>query len=212
MAIDSENFCPHCGELINPDDVFCPHCGGTIEKEVEVLSSESVSFKSTIPAEKLLEIEELVKEKKIASVKLIATASGLSTEEVTTACVELSFKNDGEFIFSPDIMTVGEQQAIYIPPRKSITAGELRKKIVNNTNHWANVGIVFLVIAVILYAFPMPCVSLYGGFPVGLVAIICSFISLFTPRQRKKSIIVFSLLATMVWGTQYLLIFGWYAY
>lgn len=91
MTLDSENSCPHCGELINPDDVFCHNCGGTTEKEIEVLSSEGVPYKRTIPAEKLLEIEELVKEKKIASIQLIATASGLSIEEVTSACIELSF-------------------------------------------------------------------------------------------------------------------------
>jgi len=209
MALDSENSCPHCGELINPDDAFCRNCRGTIEEEIEVQSLEGVPSKIIIPTEKLLEIEKLVKEKKIASIQFIATASCLSIEEITSACIELSFKNDGEFIFSPDIMTTGEQQAIYIPPRKTITVGELRNKLYDK-KHWTNVGIVFLVIAVILYAIPMPCVSLYVGLPVGCVTIIFSFISLFTPRQRKKSIIVFvfSLLTTMVWGIQFLRLFN----
>ncbi|NPE07235.1 MAG: zinc ribbon domain-containing protein [Asgard group archaeon] len=210
MVLDSENSCPHCGELINHDDAFCSNCGGMIKEEIEVLPSVGFPYESTISAKKLLKIEELVKEKKIVSVKLIATATSLSIEEVISACSELRLRNDGEFIFAPEIVTEEGHVAIKIPPRKPITTGELRKKLVIKRNCWANVGIAFLIIAVILYGVPMPCVSLYGGFPVGVIAIICSFISLFTPRQRKKSIIVFvfSLLATIIWGTQHLLIFG----
>lgn len=214
MALDSENSCPHCGELINPDDAFCHNCGGIIEEEIEVRLLEGVPSKIIIPTEKLLEIDELVKKSNIAKIQWVATVTDLSIEEVISACSVLGFTINEENIFSPEIRIAREQKAVYTPPVKYLTVGKTREKIYGKPNHWANVGIVFLVIAVILYAFPMPCVSLYGGLPVGCLTIIFSFISLFTPRQRKKSIIVFvfSLLATMVWGIQYLVLFGWYAY
>ena len=214
MAKDSQNFCPHCGDLVSLDDAFCHNCGGSIKEEIEVRPLEGVPSKILIPAEKLLEIDELVKKSNKVKIQWVATVTDLSIEDVTSACSDLGFIIIGEYIFSPEIRIAREQKAVYTPPIKQITYGKTREKIYGKPNHWATVGIVFLVIAVILYAFPMPCVSLYGGFPVGVIAIICSFISLFTPRQRKKSIIVFvfCLLATIVWGTQYLLIFGWYAY
>jgi len=214
LATDSENSCPHCGDLVNLEDAFCHNCGGSIKEEIEVQPLEGVPRKLIIPTEKLLEIDELVKKSNVAKIQWVATVTDLSIEEITSACSELGFVIKGENIFSPEIRIARDQKAVYTPPIKQITYGKTREKIYGKSNHWASVGIAFLVIAVILYAFPMPCVSLYGGFPVGVVAIICSFISLFTPRQRKKSIIVFvfSLLATIVWGTQYLLIFGFYAY
>ena len=75
----------------------------------------------------------------------------------------------------------------------------------------ANLSLIFTVIAALLYAIPLPTISLYGGVPFSVFAIITAIIGLFNPNLRTRKIwaIVIAILAPAVWVTQFMF-FGRY--
>jgi len=43
------NFCPKCGQKINPDDKFCKNCGATLAGPVEVPKEQLTPEKTPVP-------------------------------------------------------------------------------------------------------------------------------------------------------------------
>ena len=135
MSTDSKNFCPHCGDLVSIDDVFCPNCGGSIKEKIKIIPKEGYPIESTLSNEKLLQIDELVKERDIAKVQWIVTATNLTIEEISSACKDLGFRIEGDFIFSPEIQKTKVQKAVFTPPIKQITYGKTRQRFYGKPNH-----------------------------------------------------------------------------
>ncbi|MBK5112806.1 MAG: hypothetical protein KGD59_01020 [Candidatus Heimdallarchaeota archaeon] len=70
----------------------------------------------------------------------------------------------------------------------------------------ANLSLIFTVIAAILYAIPWPAISLYGGVPFSVLAVITGSIGLFNPNLRTRKIWAFiiAFVAPAVWVIQFM--------
>lgn len=80
---------------------------------------------------------------------------------------------------------------------------ETKPKFLLNVS--ANLSIIFTVIAALLYAFPIPPISLYGGVPFSVLAIITGIIGLTKPHLKTRKIvaIIIAFVAPAVWFTQF---------
>lgn len=86
---------------------------------------------------------------------------------------------------------------------------EIQSKFKSNLS--ANLSLIFTVIAALLYAYPFPAISLYGGVPFSVLAIITGIIGLFNPNLKTRKIvaIIIAFVAPAVWVTQFMF-FGVY--
>ncbi len=84
--------------------------------------------------------------------------------------------------------------------KQGVTQGKFKQNIPTN------LSIIFTVIAALLYAIPMPAISLYGGVPFSVLAIITAIIGMFNPylKTRKIWAIIIAFLAPVVWITQFM--------
>ena len=89
-----------------------------------------------------------------------------------------------------------------VEPKKE----ELHPRILKlKVNKAANFSILFTVLAAILYAIPFPWISIAGGTPLSLIAIILAIIGMFNPYMKTRKIIalIIAFLAPAVWLTQF---------
>ncbi len=93
--------------------------------------------------------------------------------------------------------------------KKVVPQFEIQSKFRLNLS--ANLSIMFTIIAAILYAIPWPAISLYGGVPFSVLAIITGIIGLFNPNLKTRKIwaIIIAFVAPAVWVTQFMF-FGIY--
>ncbi|MCK5182808.1 MAG: hypothetical protein KAQ95_00790, partial [Candidatus Heimdallarchaeota archaeon] len=109
------------------------------------------------------------------------------------SCVDCGFLLVDEESLKPEGKTQEEIKA------------EMKKIYQYKSNKPANFSIFFTVIAALMYGIPSPWISIFGGTPLSLFAIITAIIGLFNPFQKTRKIvaIVIAILAPAVWLAQF---------